>query len=72
MFTFAFSCVVDTVATSVLLSERPIRDFLNHDGFEDVGVDVAESFPRLISDCLRPRIREAEDLGLKGSTASVK
>src|SRR3569833_613904 len=39
----------------------------------EVGVDVAESLEfRPRSDCFRPRILDAEDLGRSGSTASVK
>ena len=56
-----------------VLSDRPIMDFRNHEGFDvELGVELAESFERPISDCFRPRILEADDLGLRGSTASVK
>ena len=56
-----------------VLSERPIIDFRNQEGFDvEFGVGLAESFARPISDCFRPRILEADDLGLRGSTASEK
>jgi hypothetical protein len=55
-----------------LSTERPTNDFLNHDGLDDVGVEVTDSFPRLMSDCFRPNILEADDFGRKGSTASAK
>jgi len=49
-----------------------MSDFLNHDGLDDVGVEAAESLPRLKSDCFLPSILDAEDLGRSGSTASAK
>jgi hypothetical protein len=66
----SLACVC-MVARSVL-SERPMSDLRNQDCLTDVGVVEASLLLRLRSDCLRPRIREAEDLGRIGSTASAK
>lgn len=57
------------------LSDFPINDLLNHDGLvERVGESCVSLVGdlTLFSDCLRPRSRAVEDLGLKGSTASAK
>ncbi len=67
------AAVTAAVAATSAFSVRPISDFLNHDGLDEVGVDVAESLEfRPMSDCFRPRILEADDLGRSGSTASAK
>jgi hypothetical protein len=57
------------------LSDLPIRDLLNHDGFDDTvgeSLDCGVGDLKLLSDCLRPSSREVEDFGRRGSTASAK
>jgi hypothetical protein len=55
---------------------RAAKDLLNHEDVFEVklGVESGESLGiwPLISDCLRPRSREAEDFGRRGSNASAK
>lgn len=58
------------------LSDRPMRDLRNHEeDFVDRVGDSAtsrEGVRKLLSDILRPNNLEVDDLGLRGSTASVK
>ncbi len=56
-----------TGATTSALSDRPISDFLNHDGLDDVGVEVAESLE------LRPisGLFPAEDPGMQTTWAAA-